>query len=543
MRVPKSRTQLFSLGDFTGGLNLTSDTFRLADNESPDMMNVDVDRRGGFQIRSGVEPYSSTALAGHPETLWAFHTSTTDYVMAQVGASIYRSTGTTWTAVGSSLGSTSVTVSPATYNNVTYWARGDAAPCKWDGTTATTLASAFNDTTTATSGNVPKANFIAAHAGYLWVANTYEGGTPYANRVRYSWANSFANSGENWRTADFIDLDTGKDGDAITAIVPFRDHLVVFKRNSVYAIYGYQSESFQAVTISNTVGAISADCVVDTPAGLFFFDRNNGLNVWDGRSVSWAFSQIWPAMRDGSIPQSQLGNIRMGWVRNRLWLSVPWETEPTIPRLYTFVYDPSAGKGGSWTRYDLRCGPYMRNQGLDLYLAALWGTTRVYQLDVPELWYDNFGTSTATIDAYLRTRWVDLNQPAIKKRWRRMEGVLQVLTPYELPVTTYSDYDPSLSRKNFKFTPRGIANPSTGSKWGQATWRGVASGVEVGDMKWSSDQTQFGDVNRGSNLGVARSVSVKVGGKVLSNASLGPQVPVFWGVDSLIFKFVPRRVR
>ena len=54
MRTSPKRTQLYSLRDFTGGLNLVADTFKLQENESPDLLNVDIDRHGGFQVCRGV---------------------------------------------------------------------------------------------------------------------------------------------------------------------------------------------------------------------------------------------------------------------------------------------------------------------------------------------------------------------------------------------------------------------------------------------------------------------------------------------------------
>ena len=39
--------KLEMLENFSGGLNLRSDQFNLAPNESPEMLNVDVDPRGG----------------------------------------------------------------------------------------------------------------------------------------------------------------------------------------------------------------------------------------------------------------------------------------------------------------------------------------------------------------------------------------------------------------------------------------------------------------------------------------------------------------
>lgn len=537
IRTSPRRTQLLTLRDFTGGLNLVADTFRLRENESPDVLNVDLDRRGGFQVRRGVAPFSTSTLSGNPDALWRYRTSGTSYTLAQIGTSVVQGTGTTWTSVGT-YGSSTQDVCPVTFNNLNYWSRGNADVVRWNGSTATVMGSAFNNTTTASSGNVPRAEHLAVHGGYMWAANTYESGTNYPNRVRFSWANTFDNSGENWRTADYIDIDEGKDSDSITAIVPFGDHLVVFKRDSVYAIYGYSAESFSVVNISNTVGAVSHAAALATPAGLFFFDYQTGLNVYDGKRTTWKFEQIWPAMIDGSIPKSEITKVDLGWVENRLWVSVPWSSITTAPRGYTFVYDPFLSGGrGAWTKFDLKAGPYCQGHRADSYLAYLWGTNMVFRLDVTSQYFDNFGgaSTQVPIDAWYRTRWLDLEQPAIKKRWRRAEAVLQVDVNYELPVVSYSNYDPTVVMKNFKF----VAD------------RGSSSAVAVWDdpnVKWDEAEWarsgQFGMVDRGANLGVTRAVSLKVGGEVKTIPAPGvAQAPVFWGVDALILKYVPRRVR
>lgn len=46
--------------DFRGGLNLRADAFDLAPNESPDLLNVDIDPRGGVEQRNGVSMQSQT---------------------------------------------------------------------------------------------------------------------------------------------------------------------------------------------------------------------------------------------------------------------------------------------------------------------------------------------------------------------------------------------------------------------------------------------------------------------------------------------------
>lgn len=319
--MPKN-VQVFNIRDFTGGLNLNTDTFKLQENESPDLLNVDIDRRGGFQCRRGVSPYSTTSLLSTPHSLWNYTNASASYTMVGQAGRIYYSTGTSWTELGTSLGNGAGTVGAATVNKLFYWVRDNFACQKWDGTTVTSLGTSFNDTTTPGSGNMPRAQHIAVHSGYTWVAGTWESGTFYGSRVRWSWANTFDASAENWRSDEFIDIDPGKDGDQITAIVPFGDQLIVFKQSSVYAIYGYSSDSFSVVNISNTLGCVGRHAVVQTPSGIFFFDPKTGLNAYDGRSMKWAFEAIWPAMRDGSIPKTSYANVHLGWVNNRVWVSV-----------------------------------------------------------------------------------------------------------------------------------------------------------------------------------------------------------------------------
>ena len=50
--------------DFTGGLNLRADQFQLSNNESPDMMNVEIDPRGGLFSRGAFREINDTAVSG-----------------------------------------------------------------------------------------------------------------------------------------------------------------------------------------------------------------------------------------------------------------------------------------------------------------------------------------------------------------------------------------------------------------------------------------------------------------------------------------------
>ena len=55
--MARARIELEEMRDFTGGLNLANDPYNLAENETFDLQDVDLDRRGGFGIRRGVRKF------------------------------------------------------------------------------------------------------------------------------------------------------------------------------------------------------------------------------------------------------------------------------------------------------------------------------------------------------------------------------------------------------------------------------------------------------------------------------------------------------
>ena len=87
-----STWKLEALESFTGGLNLRTDQFNLAENESPDLLNVLVDPRGGIRQRDGVDRRNTTALGSDIQGIWGFHTdSGTNQVMVNYGTAVAHS--------------------------------------------------------------------------------------------------------------------------------------------------------------------------------------------------------------------------------------------------------------------------------------------------------------------------------------------------------------------------------------------------------------------------------------------------------------------
>jgi len=256
---------------FKGGLNLRADQFNLAENESPALLNVEVDPRGGVRRRDAVTKINATALDDEIISLMTHYESGTNQVLAAAlnglttQSQIYYVADATGDFTGpvqiSGVNAYFDTAQPprhVTFNDNTYIVNGSmlhndsgvtgSSTMKWDGATATALVPDLD----ASDGHFQCARYTTAWAEFVWVAYTLESGTTHKNRVRFSKVND----AENWTATDYIDIDIGEDGDHITAIIPDADRLLVFKQNRVYAIYGFSRDSFEVRNITRTAGCI-----------------------------------------------------------------------------------------------------------------------------------------------------------------------------------------------------------------------------------------------------------------------------------------------
>lgn len=514
--MARPRIQIETVSDFRGGLNLRSNSFLLGDSESPDLLNVDVDPRGGFRLRRGVNTWGD-ALAGEVSALIPFRTDAgVKQVIAQVGGSLLSGTGGGWTALPTGR---SGTLNFTSFKNRLYVQNGSSAPLRWDGTTATSLTQTWNNNLDAPNqGDMPIGKCVATHMGSVWVANTVEGGTAFPNRVRWS----HPNHPEDFVDYHYIDIDTGLDGDEITALVPFGDRLIVFKNRSVHAVYGQPPENLQVFPISQEVGAPSQQAVVSTDIGVYFYSGAEGVFLYQGKQPEWQYESLFPATLDGSIHPD---DVQLGWGKRRLWVSVRWRGSSTRNRV--FVLDPSLSKGGTWVAYDLTVGPFLEWDPTGEepeFLAALVGGTRVLRLDVDDQVGDDFGNGLELFPSYYCTRWFTAGHPTLKKRFKRPELVMKGGSTATVNVDVYHDYDPSHAARHFTAV---TAADGEWGVWGQSTWGGAV---------WGRASSERNEIERGPSLGTGRAVSLRFRGPTEG-------VPADWGVDSLTIKYIPKVVR
>lgn len=538
--------EVADFNDFRGGLNLRADAFMLQPNESPDMLNVEIDPRGGFRQRRGTIPLTATDLGADVLSMATYspQAGAAQVLISLDNLTVRSTTGGVSTLAFNRRGP----VRAATFKDLLYAVNGVANGVRWDGSTATALGMAWaNDLAVPGTGNMPfYAYTIAAHIGQLWVANTSEAGTAHKNRVRWS----HPNQPESWRAKDFIDIDTGVESDEITALAPWNDHLIVFKRGSTHAVYGYNHETFQVVPKSQSVGAVSQEAVAVTEMGVFFWSQSEGLFFYDQDGVHWLFEPLYPAIEKGDISPAASTHVHVGWVNRRVWVSVPYKG--SAKRNRTFVYDPTIK---AWTAHDLAIGAYAEWEvsGRDtVHLAAHATERRVLELERLTN-TDNFDGTEKPIAARLRTAWVDLGNPAMRKRWKRPQIVLKGGTSADIFVKVYRDWDPTYFTRTFNIDTEadgpavavpivdgtGTVVDGTGwdtAQWNVAQWGRSGRSDDAGTLPdhGSADALLRNELHRGSPLGTAYAIALEF---------IGPTNEATWGVDSLTFKFKPKRIR
>lgn len=480
-------TQVLQERDFRAGLNLRADAFQLQAGETPDAQDVDFDPRGGIRMRQCYSPLNSSALPAVGHSLFPY-TTASGTVQVLVGSDkyTYYSTGSSFTSIGTTWTSTNPQRA-STFNDLLYVQNGVDAPRKWDGSTVTNLTQTFNDNLAAPSnGNMPIAAHVAVHMGYVWVANTVESATNRRNRIRFS----HPNSAENWRTNDYIDVDIGKDGDQIRAIVPWHDRLIVFKDSSVHAIVGYSPSTFQVFPITQATGAVSREAVAITEEGLYWFNWPNGCFFYDGHQVRWLFERLAPTVWDHTIPDAYAASATVGVLNRRVYVSVPFNASTMNAR--TFVFDPTLGKTGGWTAYSAGFGPMLewRRPGAStLQLACSVGTQkRVMQLNQNadrDSWLSDYLNCTGASGSYawapdsagtsivgdidLRvqcalTNWTPAAVHALLAKW---DGTTQL---------SYNLYVDTAGKLNLVWSANGTATVGATSS--------VATGITNGTVKW-----------------------------------------------------------
>lgn len=512
------KVQFFN--DFSGGLNNNQQRQNLLLNETPDCLDVVFNARGGFTSRRGFRTtFSASELNGGyiggqfsagAEVLWG---------ISNVGR-LWTFDGATYThQVTTNPADSSRVVRGVAWANRLYfsnWLNGGSLLMRyWTGSAFGALSNVANNNYSApTGGNAPLARLIADHLGHMWWADTVESGTRYRSRVRFS----HPLQPEDFASADYFDIEPDDQTNHITALVPFRNMLLVFKHRGVFAVYGFDRSSFVVERISTQAGAASPEAITTNSGIAYWWSTDGNVYAFNGQGVVPVGERIVNVVYDGTVLPAQ-GDHRVLWGENRLWVSLVTATGGRL----LFMFDPAVGQNGAWTRFSYTPSSMFwwrrNNDGVNMIVFTQPGKGRVYDLGSASQEQDDDGGTVAPIDAYYKTAWFTAMDTSLMKRWRRPNVTVACNDDAVLRVDVYHDFNESNVVKQLELP---VAAQGGGMVWGN-NW-GTA---------WSGTDPVY-EFGRLSSLGRSHAVQLKF--RMTSHASR-------WWVDSISVPYFEKAYR
>lgn len=524
--------QIVNLRDFRGGLaSRNGDSLDVRTNELRYCQNIIIQNTGGISSRGGFVK-TTTITNGvanfDNQTAWigetpdgklavAYYSSATSasYYAALTSSGSYSQTtyagSTRYRGVGANArvafmrGST-------TASSISTFIVGDSGgdAVYKDGTAMSKTNPTFQDSFASPSGSYfPVCQWICTHLNYMFAGATYVAAGTVESATRVRW--SHPGDPGSWRTNDWIDM---PDGTTILGMCSIGDQLVVFTDGAVFAIRGYSAETFSLQKIAerglDTLSSWNNYC--RTNDGKCFWLNADGVYLYDGQQVSRISDPV-----NELFDSTARKNIMAPMVfvhAPRPMLVIPMQkangasASPSSSQ-YMWVWHADTN---SWVRWNVPAN--WTSTGRAFYTE--WGgdtnsSSRLFCADGtallrydPTAAADNVtGSSAANINANFTTAWVDADQPAIKKSWKRPELVYRGTVAGDFTITSYNDYKASTAVKTI-----------TSSNAGNAT-----------DY----------EVDKLTALGPARAVSIKVQAPTATNT--------YWALEDIALKYRPKSLR
>lgn len=419
--------------DFTGGLDYSRPQDFSDPKFASESYNVRPLPEGGFGSRDAVTFYNRDDFTVEASTLgwWQWADAGYSYVAVGMSDGSFRSI-----QVDGGYSNADKAAGPGgpfrfiQVNNLPYLL-GDGVAALATTTTIgdTPLGTAWNPEAgfselVPTTGNMPMGRLGEVYHGRMWLADIWEGGVPYHNRVRWSYPLVSGGGEQSWKQAYYNDIDPGQDGQTITGMKASGSSLFVTKQHSTYQITGFTVEDVTFSPVSRSIGAANADAMAELGGALYVWDSVAGLHsitrapvggntpMFDVNIIS---GQLTPLLQTGTIDQTRNDEVRVGATVGRygpeVWVVLPWFDGTRR----TYVYDVQMK---CWFRYGLDLGAFLHipaAEGWSEFVAIDRAGTRILKLNqVGAL--DDFGSGPVGFETAFTTARLHGNKPFEPKR-------------------------------------------------------------------------------------------------------------------------------
>lgn len=262
-----SKLKVAPIPSFVGGLNIYANASQVADNESPDLQNIEFFGVSGMRKRRGFKVVCSTPPAtGHKiQGKFTYNTNSDVEVLCVSNGKLYKQVGVVWILVGGSFSATK-NVNACQVGDRLYIADGESPLQYYNGSGLTTTG------LTAAPSRVEQLIFYNKRI----YCNSAD------NKDRFYYGAPLTSTGDSVNTGDFTaDTDGGYYGfgsaKKITGFAKQGTSLYVFLENSISRIDPTSSGTpatydHQETQISNSVGCRAPRSIDNVENDIFFVD-------------------------------------------------------------------------------------------------------------------------------------------------------------------------------------------------------------------------------------------------------------------------------
>lgn len=443
---------LFRQFDFGGGENLSLQSNMLADNQVQIALNKVITSEGLLETRKGkTKVNSNTPAAGGITSIHRFtKESGTQYLVVQHDTSLYAPTwdgSATLTTLGTAIatGLNAAKFRSKVWKDQIILTNGSDNVKTFNGTTFTDLG-----------GSPPKSKWITIYANKLWL-----GDVSNPNFLRFSGVEDPA----SWDALDVIKVRTA-DGDTITGTASVPGGLVIFKKNSVFPLYGNTRDNIRVgEPISNYIGCCGFDAYTE-----------DGLFVGRDNLYRFDLSSVTPLSQTHNRIFTDAG---IGVLDDAIVQSFPREMMVVchIPNASKDAIIVDARKGGITRWRGLNIGSMCitddKVDPADLIIGDAT-TAQIYK-------YYGDNDDGTKINWEIRSKHFN-NDTQREKVWRFIQTEVEYLegTSYAAYVTADTDFETITE----SLTIDGDLETSTGLIWGTGLW---------GAEKWGSSRVKIRD--------------------------------------------------
>lgn len=294
------KAKVFSIEDFSGGLNTRNYAKGLEPNFSPNCANVHSNLYKNLVIRNGYSVFSNTLAQTNSYGIYKYTSLSngipSDMLIKFSDSKMWKmdNLGGTWEEV--TLASTqtpnlySATVYSTASTNYFIFANYDLNTMQiYTGGASTTDIS----TTTITS-----ARYVIAWKGHLWCLYTKENGTIFPYRLRRTNINTYGSVATDWTAgvSGYDDVVTS-DGDYGTALVGLKANIYIFKKNSIFRVIYMGGTPLVEIKQMSSIGCASPNTIkkITVMSGeeyLIFLGTDNRVYIFDGYNAPQSVSEL-----------------------------------------------------------------------------------------------------------------------------------------------------------------------------------------------------------------------------------------------------------